>query len=97
MPGSTPKKATTTHLNAEGDSPDLEEMDHKDLVYLVKRLLKEKASKPPQLTNPNKDATVVGHVTMNQESFVQSSQAILQALAKGWYIHAKTPKFECFF
>ena len=34
---------------------------------------------------------------MNQESFVQSSQATLQSLAGGGYIHAKTPKFECFF
>ena len=34
---------------------------------------------------------------MNQESFVQSSQAILQGLAESGYIHAKTPKFECFF
>ena len=34
---------------------------------------------------------------MNQESFVQSSQAIFQGLSKGGYIHAKTPKFECFF
>ena len=97
LPGSTPKKATTAHLNAEGDSPDLEEMGNKDLVDLVKRLLKERTSKPPQLTNPNKDATVAGHVTMNQESFVQSSQAILQGLAEGGYIHAKTPKFKCFF
>ena len=97
LPGSTPKKATTAHLNAEGDSSDLEEMGHKDLVDLVKRLLEERASKPPQLTNPNKDATVAGHVTMNQESFVQSSKAILQGLAEGGYIHAKTPKFECFF
>ena len=34
---------------------------------------------------------------MNQESLVQSSQAILQGLAEGGYIHAKTPKFESFF
>ena len=89
LPGSTPKKAAIAHLNAEGDFPDLEAMGHKDLVDLVKRLLEERASKPPQLTNPNKDATVAGHVTMNQESFVQSSQAILQGLADGGYIHAK--------
>ena len=31
---------------------------------------------------------------MNQESFIQSSQAIPQGLAEGGYIHAKTPKFE---
>ena len=97
MPGSTPKKATTVHLNAEGDSHDLEEMGHRELVDLVKRLLEERASKQPQLTNPNKDDTVAGHVTMNQGSSVQSSQAILQGLAEGGYIHAKAPKFECFF
>ena len=28
---------------------------------------------------------------------IQSSQAILQGLAEGGYIHAKTPKFESFF
>ena len=64
---------------------------------LVKKLLAERASKPTSLTNPNKDATVAGHVSMNQESLVQSSQAILQGLAEGGYIHAKTPKFESFF
>ena len=76
FPGSTPKKATTAHSNTEGDSPHLEEMGHRELVDLVKRLLEEKASRQPQLTNPNKDATVASHVTMNQESFVQSSQAM---------------------
>ena len=40
---------------------------------------------------------MAGHVSMNQESFVQSSQAILQGLAEGGYIHAKTPNFESFF
>ena len=89
--GSIPKKPT------EGDPPSLEEMGHKELVDLVKKLLEERASKPTLLTNPNKDATVAGHVSTNQESFVQSSQAILQGLAEGEYIHAKTPKFECFF
>ena len=49
------------------------------------------------MKNPNKGATVAGHVTMNEESFVQSSQAILQGLAESGYIHAKTPKFESFF
>ena len=34
---------------------------------------------------------------MNQESLIQNSQAILQGLAEGGYIHAKTPKFESFF
>ena len=97
LPGSTPKKATTAHPNAEGDSPDLEDMGHRELVDLVKRLLEERASRQSQLTNPNKDAIVAGHVTMNQESFVQCRQAILQGLVEGGYIHAKTPKFESFF
>ena len=72
-------------------------MGHHELVDLVKQLLVERASKPTSLTNPNKDATVAGHVSVNQESLVQSSQAILQGLAEGGYIHAKTPKFESFF
>ena len=97
LPGSTPKKATTAHPNAEGDSPDLEDMGHRELVDLVKKLLEERASRQQPFTNPNKDATVAGHVTMNQESFVRSSQAILQGLTEGGYIHVKTPKFESFF
>ena len=63
----------------------------------MKQLLVERASKPTSLTNPNKDVSVAGHVSVNQESLVQSSQAILQGLAEGGYIHAKTPKFESFF
>ena len=66
-------------------------------VDLVKQLLVERASKPTSLINPNKDVSVAGHVSVNQESLVQSSQAILQGLAEGGYIHAKTPKFESFF
>ena len=58
--------------------------------------MEERNSKPP-IPTPVKDTTVAGHVSMNQESFVQSSQAILQGLAEGGYIHTKTPKFECFF
>ena len=64
-------------------------MGHQELVDLVKQLLIEIASKPTSLTNPNKDATVAGHVSVNQESLVQSSQAILQGLAEWGYIHAK--------
>ena len=71
-------------------------MDHQKLADLVKELLQERANRPPP-TIPNKDIPLAGHVTMNQESFVQSSQAILQGLAEGGYIHTKTPKFECFF
>ena len=44
-------------------------MGHRELVDLVTRLLGERASRQPQLTNPNKDATVAGHVTMNLRVF----------------------------
>ena len=97
LPGSTPKKAAAAHPNAEGVSTDIEDMGHRELADLVKRLLEERASRQQPFVNPNKDNTVAGHVTMNQESFVQSSQAILQGLAEGGYIHAKTPKFESLF
>ena len=71
-------------------------MNNQELVDLVKELLQERANRLPP-TNTNKGIPLVGHVTMNQESFVQSSQAILQGLAEGGYIHTKTPRFECFF
>ena len=93
LPGSTPKKPDMVKEPTEGNIPSLEEMRHHELVDLVKKLLVERASKP----NPSKDATVAGHVSMNQESFAQSSPAILQGLAERGYIHAKTPKFESFF
>ena len=81
---------------AREGNPELEDMNHQELVDLVKELLHERANRPTS-ANPSKDIPLTGHVTMNQESFVQSSQAILQCLAEGGYIHAKTPKFECFF
>ena len=95
LPGSTPKKASTAKPQSENDPPKLEDMGQQELIELVKQLFKERANRP--LSNPNKDATVAGHTSMNQESFIQSSQAILQGLAEGGYIHAKTPKFENFF
>ena len=94
LPGSTPKKAKPQSRN---DSPRLEEMGQQELVELVKQLLEERANRQTPLSNPNKDDTVAGHTSMNQESLIQSSQAILQGLAEGGYIHAKTPKFESFF
>ena len=97
LPGSTPRKPEIVKDPTEGNLPSLEEMRHHELIDLVKKLLAERASKPTSLTNPNRDATVAGHVSMNQESLVQSSQAILQGLAEGGYIHARTPKFESFF
>ena len=94
LPGSTPKKAKPQPRN---DPPSLEEMGQQELVELVKQLLEERANRPTPLSNPSKDTTVAGHTSMNQESLIQSSQAILQGLADGGYIHAKTPKFESFF
>ena len=94
LPGSTPKKAKPQSRN---DSPKLEEMGQQELVELVKQLLEERANRQTPHSNPNKDDTVAGHTSMNQESLIQSSQAILQGLAEGGYIHAKTPKFESFF
>ena len=97
LPGSTPKKASIAKPQSRSDLPSLEEMGQQELVDLVKQLLEERANRPTSLSNPNEDATVAGHTSMNQESFIQSSQAILQGLAEGGYIHAKTPKFESFF
>ena len=94
LPGSTPKKAKPQPRN---DPPRLEQMGQQELVELVKQLLEERANRQTPLSNPNKDATVAGHTSMNQESLIQNSQAILQGLAEGGYIHAKTPKFESFF
>ena len=95
LPGSTSKKASTAKPQSENDPPKLEDMGQQELIELVKQLFEERANRP--LSNPIKDATVAGHTSMNQESFIQSSQAILQGLAEGGYIHAKTPKFENFF
>ena len=97
LPGSTPKKADIAKPQSGSDLPSLEEMGQQKLVELVKQLLEERANRQTPLSNPNKDVTVAGHTSMNQESLIQSSQAILQGLAEGGYIHAKTPKFESFF
>ena len=97
LPGSTPKKANIAKPQSRSDLPSLEEIGQQELVELVKQLLEERANRPTPLSNPNKDATVADHTCMNQESLIQSSQAILQGLAEGGYIHAKTPKFESFF
>ena len=97
LPGSTPKKANIAKPQSRSDLPSLEEMGQQELVDLVKQLLEERANRPTPLSNPNKDATVAGQTSMNQESLIQNSQAILQGLAEGGYIHAETPKFESFF
>ena len=97
LPGSTPKKAEIAKPQSGNDFRSLEEMGQQELVELVRQLLVERANRPTPIANPNKDITVAGHTSMNQESLIQSSQAILQGLAEGGYIHAKTPKFESFF
>ena len=97
LPGSTPKKADIAKPQTGSDLPSLEEMGQQELVELVKQLLAERANRQTPLANPNKDVTVAGHTSMNQESLIQSSHAILQGLAEGGYIHAKTPKLESFF
>ena len=97
LPGSTPKKANIAKPQTGSDHPSLEEMGQQELVELVKQLLAERANRQTPLANPNMDVTVAGHTSMNQESLIQSSQAIFQGLAEGGYIHAKTPKFESSF
>ena len=97
LPGSTPKKANIAKPQSRSDLPSLEEMGQQELVELVKQLLEERANRQTPLSNPNKDVTIAGHTSMNQESLIQSSQAILQGLAEGGYIHAKTPKFGSLF
>ena len=89
LSGSTLKKDNPIFSQTREETPDLEEMNHQELVDLVKELLQERANRPPP-TIPNKEIPIAGHVTMNQESFVQSSQAILQGLAEGGYIHTKS-------
>ena len=42
--GSTPKKAST---QSRGNPPKVEDMEHHELVDLVKKLMEERSSKPP--------------------------------------------------
>ena len=71
-----------------------------ELLELVQKLLKEKEEKPkPQAhLHPNPppplDFTESGSIPnpgMNQESFLQCSQIMLQGLADKGFIHAKSP------
>ena len=64
--GSTPKKAST---QSRGNPPKIEDVEHHELVGLIKKLMEERNSKQP-IPTPVKDTTVAGHVSMNQESFV---------------------------
>ena len=65
---------------------------------------KEESSKPQTHLHPNPppplDFTEAGNIPnpgMNQESFLQCSQVMLQGLADKGFIHAKSPKFDLFF
>ena len=53
--GSTPKKAST---QSRGNPPKIEDMEHHELVGLVKKLMEERNSKPP-IPTPVKETTVV--------------------------------------
>ena len=81
-------------------------MGHDELIELAQKLLREKEgrSKPQTHLNPNPplplDFTETGNIPnpgMNQESFLQCSQVMLQGLADKGFIHAKSPKFDLFF
>ena len=76
LPGSTPKKPHLIPPEAREGNLELENMNHQELVDLVKELQQKRANRPTS-TNPRKDIPLAGHVTINQESLVQSSQAIL--------------------
>ena len=65
---------------------------------------KEEKPKPQAHLHPNPppplDFTESGNIPnpgMNQESFLQCSQIMLQGLADKGFIHAKSPKFDLFF
>ena len=65
---------------------------------------KEERSKPQTHLHPNSppplDFTETGNIPnpgMNQESFLQCRQIMLQGLADKGFIHAKSPKFDLFF
>ena len=88
----------------------LQPMEHPEMLYLPPSLPGSTPKKPEMVRNPTEgnlsDPEEMGHhelvdlvkeLLVDQESLAQSSQAILQGLAEGGYIHAKTPKFESFF
>ena len=80
-------------------------MGHGELLELVQKLLKEKEESPNLKhiciqTHHPLDFTESGNIPnpgMNQESFLQCSQIMLQGLADKGFIHAKSPKFDLFF
>ena len=104
--GSTPKKAIPQPISTVRQPKSIQDMGHDELLELVQKLLKEKeeTSKPQTHLNPNSppplDFTETGNIPnpgMNQESFLQCSQVMLQGLADKGFIHAKSPKFDLFF
>ena len=104
--GSTPKKAIPQLIPTVRQPKSIQDMGHDELIELVQKLLKEKeeSSKPQTHLHPNPppplDFTEAGNIPnpgMNQESFLQCSQVMLQGLADKGFIHAKSPKFDLFF
>ena len=104
--GSTPKKAIPQPTSTVRHPKSIQDMGHDELIELVQKLLKDKEerSKPQTHLNPNPpppfDFTEAGNIPnpgMNQESFLQCSQVMLQGLADKGFIHAKSPKFDLFF
>ena len=104
--GSTPKKVIPQPVSTARQPKSIQDMDHGELLELVQKLLKKKEEKPkPQAhLHPNPpppfDVTETGNIPnpgMNQESFLQCSQIVLQGLADKGFIHAKSPKFDLFF
>ena len=104
--GSTPKKAIPQLIPTVRQPKSIQDMGHDECIELVQKLLKEKeeSSKPQTHLHPNPspplDFTEAGNIPnpgMNQESFLQCSQVMLQGLADKGFIHAKSPKFDLFF
>ena len=80
-------------------------MGHGELIELVQKLLKEKEERPKPQTHlhPNppppfdlQKLEIYLTPGMNQESFLQCSQIMLQGLADKGFIHAKIPNLICF-
>ena len=104
--GSTPKKAIPQPVSTVRQPKSIQDMGHGELLELVQKLLKEKEEKPKSQAHlhpnppPPLDFTESGNIPnpgMNQESFLQCSQIMLQGLADKGFIHAKIPKFDLFF